>query len=116
MDNDVEWVVARELELLTPEVRTSAERVDALLHPEFFEFGASGKRWDRDAMVAAIGTELTDGEVPRVSEVAGTRLSDTVIQVTYVTERPDRRARRSSLWRKDDGAWRVYFHQGTPLG
>lgn len=116
VDKDVERVIANELRLLTPEVRRSAEQVESLLHPDFFEFGSSGRRWDRPAMVAAIGDELTDGEVPDVSEMRGVRLADTVVLVTYLSDRPDRRVRRSSLWRKaDDGTWRVYFHQGTLL-
>ncbi|HEX4226449.1 MAG TPA: nuclear transport factor 2 family protein [Pseudonocardiaceae bacterium] len=116
MDEDVAWVISAELRLLTPEVRRSAAEVERLLHPDFVEFGASGRRWDRAEMIAAIGEELTDGEVPAVSAVNGVRLADAVVLVTYVTERPDRRARRSSLWRRvNDGTWRLYFHQGTVL-
>ncbi|HEU5472266.1 MAG TPA: DUF4440 domain-containing protein [Actinophytocola sp.] len=115
-DDDVESVISSELRLLRPEVRRSAAQVERLLHPDFFEFGASGRRWDRTAMVAAIGRELTDGDLPTVSEMHGVRLDDSVVLVTYVTDRPDRRARRSSIWRRvDDGTWRLYFHQGTVL-
>jgi hypothetical protein len=35
------------------------------------------------------------------------------VLVTYVSERGERRARRSSVWRKTEDGWRVYFHQGT---
>jgi hypothetical protein len=113
-DAEVAWVVSSELRLLKPEVRRSAADVDRLLHPDFSEFGASGRRWDRVAMIAAIGNELTNGDIPTVSEMNGVRLSDAVVLVTYVTDRPDRRARRSSIWRKvEDGTWRLYFHQGT---
>ncbi|MBB5906283.1 nuclear transport factor 2 family protein [Actinoalloteichus hymeniacidonis] len=111
---DVERVIGNELRLLTPAVRRSAEQVEKLLHPDFVEFGSSGRRWDRRAMVAAIGNELTDSEAPDVAEMRG--LSDAVVLVTYLTDRTGRRARRSSLWRKaDDGTWLLYFHQGTPL-
>jgi hypothetical protein len=112
-DEDVAWVISSELRLLRPAVRRSAVAVERLLHPDFFEFGASGRSWDRAATIAVIGNELTDG-VPTVSEVNGVRLADTVVLVTYVTAQADRRTRRSSLWRKvEDGTWRLYFHQGT---
>jgi len=103
-----------ELSLLTPAVRRSPERVDALLHPGFFEFGRSGRRWTRQAILDAIGEELTTDEPPTVTELSAARLADTVIQVTYLAERDGHRTWRSSLWRKDDGAWRIWFHQGTP--
>jgi hypothetical protein len=117
VDRDVAGVIESELRLLRPEVRRSPELVDRFLHPDFFEFGASGRSWDRPAMVAAIGAELTDGEVPSVAEMTGMRLAETVILLTYRTDRADRRARRSSIWRRtEDGSWRLCFHQGTPLG
>jgi hypothetical protein len=114
-DADVQQVMDSELRLLTPAVRRSPAAVEALLHPEFVEFGASGRRWDRPAMVAAIGAGLTDGTVPEVSEVRGVRLAESVVLVTYVTRRPGQRVRRSSLWRRNAaGTWQLYFHQGTP--
>jgi hypothetical protein len=113
-DSGVRAAIANELRLLTPAVRRSAAQVESLLHKDFVEFGASGRRWDRAAMLAAIGGELTDDETPEVSEVHGVRLADTVVLLTYLTGQPGRRVRRSSLWRKtDDDVWRLYFHQGT---
>ena len=41
-------------------------------------------------------------------------LTRDIILLTYVTKRDGRRARRSSLWRQNEGNWRVLFHQGTP--
>jgi hypothetical protein len=115
-DDDVQRVIHSELRLLRPEVRRSAELVGRMLHPDFFEFGASGRRWDREAMLAAIGGELTDDTTPDVSEMTGVRLTETVIHVTYQTDRFGRRALRSSIWRQiQDGSWCLYFHQGTPL-
>lgn len=113
----VQVAVDNELRLLDPAVRRSPTAVDGLLHPEFTEFGASGRRWDQESMTAEIGeADMTPHEAPVASEVRGVRLADGIVQVTYVTESQGRRARRSSLWlRSDDGAWRLYFHQGTPV-
>ena len=114
-DAELEHVLDLETQLLTPAVRRSPERVDALLHPGFFEFGRSGRRWTRQAILDAIGGPLTGDDPPAVTGAAAVRLADTVVQVTYLAERDGRRTWRSSLWRKgDDGAWRVWFHQGTP--
>jgi hypothetical protein len=116
-DEDIRAAVTGELRLLEPAVRGSAAEVEALLHPEFFEFGASGRHWDRASMVAALlSGEITDDAAPDVTELAGVRLADDLIQVTYVSRRAGSTAvRRSSLWRRLDGQWQVYFHQGTRL-
>jgi hypothetical protein len=115
MDEDVRVAVEAELRLLLPEVRGSAE-VDVLLDPEFVEVGASGRRWDRAAIVAALASgEITDTNPIEATEVAGVRLADDLVHVTYVSRRTGGTpVRRSSIWRRTDDAWRLYYHQGTP--
>lgn len=116
IDDALRQVIDNELRLLRPEVRNTASEVERLLHPDFVEFGASGRRWSRDDMVAAIGSMFADDDAPTAREVEAVRLAESVVLVTYVTEGPRGRARRSSVWRKaSDGAWQVYFHQGTPV-
>lgn len=113
-DGSLEHVVAAEMRLLTPEVRRDADEVARLLHPGFVEIGSSGRRWSREEMLAAIGGMFTDADRPQAREVEATRLAGSVVLVTYLTEHPGRRVRRSSLWLRDaDGAWRLSFHQGT---
>ncbi|AXK37536.1 DUF4440 domain-containing protein [Streptomyces armeniacus] len=104
-----------ELRLLDPEVRASARLVTELLDPEFTEFGASGRRWDRGTVMTAMASGPGGGETPTaVTGMAGTLLASGVVHLTYVSERDGRRARRSSLWRHRTGVgWRLYFHQGT---
>jgi hypothetical protein len=112
-DDDVQLVVDNEMRLLEPNVRSSADHVEKLLHTDFVEFGASGRKWERHEMVAALlGAEFPNAPIV-ASEVTGTRLADEIVLVTYVTQWDRRRARRSSLWRRTDAGWRLYFHQGT---
>ena len=114
-DADEEWVIERELELLEPAVRRSASRLDALLDPDFFEFGASGRRWDRQATIDMLVAASPDQQPIATSDVAATRLAEDLIQVIYLSESGPRRAWRSSLWRRSNGQWRVYFHQATVI-
>jgi hypothetical protein len=116
VDEEIRQAVDAELELLRPEIRGSAARVEELLHPEFVEIGASGRRWDRAAMVAAlVGGDLTDPGPIEVTDVEGIRLADDLIQVRFRTRRDTAGpVWRTSLWRRLDGRWRVYYHQGTP--
>ena len=114
-DQDVQAVIELELQLLKPEVRAEPGAADALLHPDFSEFGASGRRWGRTEMIAALAAEQPAGEelVITTTEMAGTRLADDVIHLTYVSQRAGQRALRSSIWLRTPAGWRVYFHQGT---
>ena len=119
-DQDVQAVIELELQLQKPAVRAEPADVEALLHPGFSEFGASGRRWGRTEMIAALAAEQPAADQPAagepfvtVTDLAGTRLADDVIHLTYVSQRAGQRALRSSIWRRTSGGWRVHFHQGT---
>lgn len=131
--------MAGELALLRPEVRRSHERIAALLDPEFTEVGASGRHYDRAAMLDALprmpklpgraaerpATGGTDGAPPEAEAengdgprgMTGVELAPGLVHLTYETVHAGRRARRSSLWRRRPGSadWRMYYHQGTPV-
>ncbi|GGR76406.1 hypothetical protein GCM10010284_06680 [Streptomyces rubiginosohelvolus] len=51
------------------------------------------------------------------SGMGGVLLAPGIVHLTYETVFDGRRARRSSLWRRRDGetAWRMYYHQATPV-
>jgi hypothetical protein len=109
-------VEAGELALLDPEVRASAARTAALLHPGFTEFGRSGRRWGRESIVtllAAEGEPAPDTGVT-VSELRGVPLAPDLVHLTFITERGGSRTNRSSLWRRTEDGWQLWFHQGTP--
>ena len=120
-DEAVAEVIALERGLLTREVRSSAAALDALLDPEFTETGASGRRWTRAEILAALPAEAGAGAGPgppgpdRIADhaMAGRRLAADVIMLTFETNNQGRRARRVSLWRRSGGRWRVLYHQGT---
>ncbi|MER7170292.1 DUF4440 domain-containing protein [Streptomyces mesophilus] len=110
----VSAAIEGELLLLDPEVRRDAERVGALLHEEFTEFGASGRFWDRKSMLAAIAATDFDGGTQFVaSHMRGVQLADDLVQLTFDTDNGGRCAHRSSLWRLTPEGWRLWFHQGT---
>lgn len=114
---DVRAAVDGELRLLDPEVRASADRVLAFLDPEFTEIGASGQRWDAASILTVTGDRSVSEQSPvEVEEMAGTVVAPGVVQLTYRSYHEGRRVRRSSLWRLTDAGWRMYFHQGTPVG
>jgi hypothetical protein len=115
-DPDVEATVQGELTLLAPEVRSSPELVGALLHPDFHEFGASGRHWDRASVIADLAATTDPGTARIVaSGMRGVQLAPGLIQLTYDTAHNGRHVHRSSLWRRTERGWLLFFHQGTPF-
>jgi hypothetical protein len=110
----------RELEerLLQPEVRKSAQDVDALLAEDFVEFGSSGGTYAKRQTIASLQTEsavrwsLTDFKI--------VQLAPDVVLTTYrairygISGEQPTYSLRSSIWILIDGQWRMRFHQGTP--
>jgi ribonuclease HI len=112
-DPDLAEVVALELRLLDPAVRATPSAVEVLLHPDFREVGASGRLWERESIVEALGHD--PGQGSDVSGVDARFVSDDVVLITYRAQRrADRRVSlRSSLWVSADRRWRCLYHQGT---
>ncbi|AZQ38261.1 nuclear transport factor 2 family protein [Streptomyces cyaneochromogenes] len=115
-DSAVQAAIEGELRLLDPEVRRSPELLGALLHPEFHEFGSSGRRWDGESTVSRLPaqTDVADRYVV-TSEFQGVRLAPDVVHLTFDTVYDGQYAHRSSLWRRTDDGWQMWFHQGTPF-
>jgi len=100
--------------LVDPEVRGSREKIEALLHPDFFELGSSGRVYDRQAIVEMMSGEVSAGVIIRDFETR--KVSKDTVLVTYRSiGQSGEEARRSSLWVKLDGNWRIQFHQGTRI-
>ena len=116
VDDEVALVMERELALLTPEVRGSADQLEELLDPDFGEIGKSGRLWTRGEMITELVTDTDPEQHPiNFSDLSGRTVGRGFVLLTYVTEVEGRRARRSSLWRQSTQGWRVLHHQGTPI-
>jgi ribonuclease HI len=111
-DDDVAAVIALERRLLDPDVRADPAAVAALLDDDFREFGASGRVYDRDGIIAEL--RAGDGAGARAFDFAAVQLSADVVLLTYRTEAP---SLRTSVWmRGADGTWRIRHHHGSRVG
>jgi hypothetical protein len=108
---------ACELALLDPLVRRDRAKVAELLAEDFLEFGSSGRAWSREQILELLATE--DYSPPAMEDFKCTQLGEGVALVTYRTVRTFAKAAswsavlRSSIWVRENGTWRVRFHQGT---
>ena len=98
------------MELLRSDVRGDRSRLEALLD-DFVEIGASGRVWQREAIVADLLTSPV-AEVT-VVDMTARHVDERMVLVTYTTIASDRRVLRSSWWRWTGNDWKCCFHQGT---
>lgn len=49
------------------------------------------------------------------SRMQGVQLAPDLVHLTFDTENNGRCVHRSSLWRRTEDGWLLYFHQGTPF-
>jgi hypothetical protein len=107
-----------ETELHRNETRRNREHMDALLHPEFVEFGRSGTRYGRADILNEFGADHALPEI-RSGNFEVVVLADGVALLTYVSAHVDARGNldrltlRSSLWVRTEVGWQLRFHQGT---
>ncbi|TDL34217.1 DUF4440 domain-containing protein [Jeotgalibacillus sp. S-D1] len=93
------------------EVRKSRKELDKILADDFFEIGSSGYFCDKKDCLED-GVELTEMTIHHY-EIHP--LAVDVVLATYVinNKTKNRHTLRSSIWKKIDGRWQLYFHQGT---
>ena len=105
-----------EVELWRAETRFDRKRMDEVIAPDFFEFGRSGRIYQRADTLAIPGGPIN--AVFPLPDFSARLLHPDVAQVTYnsaVTyDGVVQRARRSSIWSRTPDGWMLRFHQGTP--
>jgi hypothetical protein len=121
-DADVELLAtlqALEVELHRPAARSDAGRLDALLHPEFLEFGRSGRSYTKADILDHLLAAATHATV--VSNSFALRpLGPDVALLTYRAAHRgadgglERHTLRCSIWQRGTAGWQMSFHQGTP--
>jgi hypothetical protein len=113
--------VLEELILLEPifhrlEKGATMADVEAMVHAEFWEIGASGRRYSREYVLAEVERRLQHpvDDVWETMEFYCRQLgSDTyLLSYTLVQDRT-RKTRRSTIWQRTDSGWKIVFHQGT---
>ncbi|SDN98245.1 DUF4440 domain-containing protein [Halobacillus sp. SY10] len=106
-----EKLKALETHHLQLSTRKSTEGLDYILADDFWEIGSSGVPYDKkfclEQGVLLTEMALDHYEIQPLSE-------DTVLATYYVTDTTrNRNTLRSSIWKKIDERWQLYFHQGT---
>lgn len=102
---------ALEQRLLEPDIRGSADELDLLLADGFREIGSSGRIFDKAAIIADLSQDPGFDGKRTIADFRVQLLSPSIALVTYKIV--ENGTLRSSLWQREDGPWRLVFHQGT---
>lgn len=97
---------------------SSLQDFDDAVAPDFWEVGASGRRYSREHVRAVIAERMTapqDESGWETSEFQVRAMGASVYLLTYTLAKGDRVTRRLTAWRRRENRWTVMFHQGTPV-
>ena len=108
-------LVAREPIFHRPELGTTRRDFENMVEPDFWEVGASGRRYGRaDVLDLLEKRHQTPHDDPwETSDFQCREIAPDDFLLTYTLRQNARVTRRATLWRRRDGAWRIAYHQGT---
>src|SRR5690348_12891422 len=100
----------------TAEFGFSIAELERALAPEYWEVGASGRRYSRDFVLRSLADRpaadaATSGW--RTYDCALRRLGPETYLFTYTLLQGERRTRRATVWERFPAGWRILYHQGT---
>jgi hypothetical protein len=106
---------AREPIFHRPELGTTRADFERMTMEDFWEIGASGRRYSREYVLDVL-QERHRNPVEDTWETEDFRcqeLATNVYLLTYTLRQGARVTRRATIWRRAGGEWKIVFHQGT---
>ncbi len=102
----------------SPEFGATTAEFERSTAPDYWEVGASGRRYSRDFILAwakdspAHFVDAKDAGW-QTAEFGLRRLGSGTYLLTYTLDQAGRRTRRSTIWQSTEKGWRILYHQGT---
>jgi hypothetical protein len=86
-----------------------------MMAADFWEIGASGRRYSREYVLAELQRRHSQEYVDQwqTSDFHCRVLADKVYLLTYTLQQRERVSRRATIWRRTETGWIILFHQGT---
>jgi hypothetical protein len=111
----LEELMKREPIFHRPEFGTSRKDFEAMTEPEFWEIGASGRRYSREFVLEVLEERLKNpsDEIFETTEPYCQEIAPDNYLLTYTLTQKDRITRRATIWRRTPDGWKMVFHQGT---
>ena len=98
-----------------PEFGTTRAELEMMVDGDFWEVGASGRRYTRKHTLEVLEkrTGTPDEELWETTDFRCQELAADLYLLTYTLRQGERITRRSTIWRRSTEGWKVVFHQGT---
>jgi hypothetical protein len=82
---------------------------------DFWEIGASGRRYSRQYVLKTVTARAAKGIQDRweTSDFYCRALAPDLYLLTYTLLQGERLTRRATLWQRAAPGWQILFHQGT---
>ena len=110
-------LAAREPIFHRPEFGTTRAGFDRLMAADYWETGASGRRYGRAAILDELERRYANGPYEDVWETSDfhlRRLAENVYLLTYtLLQNRARTTRRMTIWQRTPEGWQIIYHQGT---
>jgi hypothetical protein len=108
-------LIAREPIFHRPEHGTRRADFAAMITDDYWEVGASGRRYTREYVLDALVERHRRPHADRwdARDFAVRRLGPAVYLLTYALAQGDRHTRRATVWERGGRGWRAIYHQGT---
>jgi len=115
----LEELRSREPVFHRPEFGTTRADFEGMTGPQFWEVGASGRRYSRDHVLDVledrhqVASHLALEDTWEAIDFACRELGSDTYLLTYTLLQGQRKTRRATVWRRVEGHWKILFHQGT---
>ncbi|HET7126591.1 MAG TPA: DUF4440 domain-containing protein [Lysobacter sp.] len=111
----LEALRAREPLFHRPEFGTTRADFERMTSDDFWEIGASGRRYGRAFVLDTLEQRHAQPHHDpwETSEFRCRALGECTWLLTYTLRQNERVSRRMTLWRENDDGWRALYHQGT---
>ncbi|MDE2451928.1 MAG: DUF4440 domain-containing protein [Gammaproteobacteria bacterium] len=102
-----------------PELGTNRADFETMTEADFWEVGASGRRYSRDHVLEVledrhqVASHLALEDSWEASDFACRELGADTYLLTYTLLQGQRKTRRVTVWRQSAQGWKIMFHQGT---
>ncbi len=100
----------------TPEFGTTLSDYEHVMAPDYWEVGASGRRYSRDIILCTLSQNSPVDAASADWQCSGyglRRLGPETYLLTYTLRQASRLTRRATIWQSTQEGWRILYHQGT---
>ena len=98
------------------EIGATREDFESMTDPDFWEVGASGRRYSRENVINTLVERysVAHEDIWKADGFHCCEIAENNYLLTYTLVQDNtRKTRRSTIWRKAADGWKILYHQGT---